>query len=106
MKPGRHPARLHRNLITAFLCIGFLVGCTVVGPAAIRSGRLTYNEAISETNNQRLFVISCGFENGTCGAGDHIDHGGEGLGVAVSTGTCSGGLEKAVQAFHPGIGIG
>lgn len=56
MKPGRHPARLHRNLITAFLCVGFLVGCTVVGPAAIRSGRLTYNEAISETNNQQMLL--------------------------------------------------
>ena len=53
-----------------------------------------------------LFDVSCGFEYGTCRAGDHIDHGGEGLRVSVSTGTRSGGLEKTVQSFHAGIGIG
>jgi hypothetical protein len=33
-----------------------LTGCTVVGPSAIRSGRLTYNEAITETNNQQMLM--------------------------------------------------
>jgi hypothetical protein len=31
-----------------------MIGCTVVGPSAVRNGRLTYNEAINETNNQQL----------------------------------------------------
>ena len=60
-----------------------------------------------DTNNPGFDVdVSCGFEYGTCRAGDHIDHGGKGLRVAVSTGTRPGGLEKTVQSFHAGIGIG
>jgi hypothetical protein len=35
----------------------FLVGCTVVGPAAISSGRLAYNEAITTTDNQQMLMI-------------------------------------------------
>jgi len=34
-----------------------LAGCTVVGPSAIRSGRPTYNEAITETNNQQMLLV-------------------------------------------------
>lgn len=33
-----------------------LSGCSVVGPEAIRSGRLAYNEAITETNNQQMLM--------------------------------------------------
>ncbi len=34
-----------------------LVGCTVVGPAAISSGRLAYNEAITTTDNQQMLMV-------------------------------------------------
>ncbi len=34
-----------------------LSGCTVVGPDAIRSGRMAYNEAITETNNQQMLMV-------------------------------------------------
>ena len=34
-----------------------LAGCTVVGPAAISSGRLAYNEAITTTDNQQMLMV-------------------------------------------------
>jgi len=34
-----------------------LAGCSVVGPTTIRSGRLAYNEAITDTNNQQLLKM-------------------------------------------------
>ncbi|MGB5774986.1 MAG: hypothetical protein WBP89_10015, partial [Sedimenticolaceae bacterium] len=34
-----------------------LVGCAVVGPAAISSGRLAYNEAITTTDNQQMLMV-------------------------------------------------
>lgn len=43
-------------IITCLLCC-LLMGCTVVGPKSIRSGRMAYNEAISETNNQQILKI-------------------------------------------------
>ena len=33
-----------------------LTGCSTVGPAAIQSGRLAYNEAIIDTDNQQLLM--------------------------------------------------
>jgi hypothetical protein len=39
------------------LVAGLLSGCTALGPTAIRSGRLTYNEAINETNNQQMLLV-------------------------------------------------
>ena len=38
--------------------------------------------------------------------GDEIDHGDEGKGVAVAMRSCPGGLEDAIEAFQPCIGIG
>jgi hypothetical protein len=45
--------------VLASLCLGvvLLSGCTVVGPKSISSGRLAYNEAISETNNQQMLMV-------------------------------------------------
>jgi hypothetical protein len=40
-------------LIAALLC-----GCTVVGPSAIRNGRMAYNEAILATNNEQLLMVA------------------------------------------------
>jgi hypothetical protein len=34
-----------------------LAGCNTTGPNAIRSGRLTYNEAIAETNHQQMLMV-------------------------------------------------
>jgi hypothetical protein len=34
-----------------------LAGCTVVGPSSVRSGRLAYNKAITETNNQQMLTV-------------------------------------------------
>ncbi|MEA3292374.1 MAG: hypothetical protein U9Q71_08775 [Pseudomonadota bacterium] len=35
-----------------------LAGCTLAGPNVIRSGRLSYNDAITETNNQQMLLVS------------------------------------------------
>jgi hypothetical protein len=56
MKSGRYPGTISRQLVTAGVLGCLLAGCTVVGPTAIRSGRLAYNEAITETNNQQLLM--------------------------------------------------
>jgi hypothetical protein len=45
-----------QHLMAACVVASLLTGCTVVGPSAIRSGRLTYNEAITETNNQQMLM--------------------------------------------------
>ena len=44
-------------LLSACLTGGLLNACTVVGPAAVHSGRLAYNEAIIETDNQQLLLL-------------------------------------------------
>ena len=56
MKSSRYQSGIGRTLVTAGVLGCLLAGCTVVGPTAIRSGRLAYNEAISETDNQQLLV--------------------------------------------------
>ena len=57
MKSSHHPTSICRALLTAGLLVSLVTGCTVVGPTAIRSGRLAYNEAITETNNQQMLMI-------------------------------------------------
>jgi hypothetical protein len=52
--PGK--VRRYRTLVTAGAVIGLLAGCTALGPSAVQSGRLAYNEAISETNNQQMLM--------------------------------------------------
>ncbi len=45
--------------IVLLLLIGVgLAGCNAVGPAAIRNGRMAYNEAIIATNNQQLLMVA------------------------------------------------
>jgi len=56
MKSSRNLASLSRKLVTAVVLACLLTGCAVVGPTAIRNGRLAYNEAITETNNQQLLM--------------------------------------------------
>ncbi len=57
MKSSRYPTGMNRNLVTACMLSCLLTGCTAVGPTAIRSGRLAYNEAITETNNQQMLMV-------------------------------------------------
>jgi len=56
MRPSNHTASPVQKLLTTCALACLLAGCTVVGPTAIRSGRLAYNEAISETNSQQLLM--------------------------------------------------
>ena len=46
-----------RNLTTGIIAACLVASCTVTGPSAIRSGRLAYNEAIAETNNQQMLRL-------------------------------------------------
>lgn len=46
-----------RGFVLFPLIATLLTGCSVVGPSAIRSGRIAYNEAISETNNQQMLMM-------------------------------------------------
>ena len=50
------PAPL-RLFALAGLLTAMLGGCTVVGPTAISSGRLAYNEAIAATDNQQILMV-------------------------------------------------
>ena len=45
-----------RGALLCFFCL-LLTGCAVVGPDAIRGGRLAYNQAITETNNQQMLMV-------------------------------------------------
>lgn len=40
----------------AVIIAGLLSACTTLGPAAVRNGRLAYNEAINATNNQQMLM--------------------------------------------------
>jgi len=56
-KTARKPARCYLRLACA-ISIGLLMSnCTMVGPKAISTGRLAYNEAIAETNNQQMLMV-------------------------------------------------
>jgi len=57
MRSSRNQAAFLRKLAAAALLSCLLAGCAVVGPTAIRSGRLAYSEAITETNNQQLLKM-------------------------------------------------
>jgi len=56
MKSHRLATRTSGTLVLAFVVGCLLAGCAVVGPTTIRSGRLAYNEAIVETNNQQMLL--------------------------------------------------
>jgi hypothetical protein len=56
MKPIYYQAKLYGFLLTASLLGYLFVGCTTVGPSSIKSGRLSYNEAIAQTNNQQMLM--------------------------------------------------
>lgn len=45
------------RLLLASLTATVLHGCTIVGPTAINSGRLAYNEAITATDNQQMLMV-------------------------------------------------
>ncbi len=56
MKSSHLLARFGRNLMTACVLGSLLTACNTLGPSAIRSGRLDYNKAISETNSQQILM--------------------------------------------------
>lgn len=58
MQQSRHQNRAFGNLTTACVLGCLLASCTVVGPTAVRSGRLAYNEAIIETDNQQMLLLA------------------------------------------------
>jgi len=57
MKSSRNQTHLLRKLMTTCLLGCLLSACAVVGPAAIHSGRLAYNEAIIETDNRQMLLV-------------------------------------------------
>lgn len=44
--------------LTVCLLAGLFNGCTIVGPEAVHSGRLSYNEAIIQTDNQQMLLLA------------------------------------------------
>ena len=54
----------------------------------------------------RFFDVSCGFQNLPRRAGDQVDHGHEGLGIAVAPGSCARGLEQPIESFKACVGVG
>jgi hypothetical protein len=54
---SRDKLDLFRSVIAACVAAVFLGGCTTVGPPSVRSGRLAYNAAINETNNQQMLMV-------------------------------------------------
>ena len=57
MKPNRCRTRRFHRLLAVGLLGCMTVGCTVIGPSALHSGRLAYNEAIIETDNQQMLLL-------------------------------------------------
>ncbi len=53
----RHPVRAWIRTACAVAAVMAVSSCAVVGPKAISSGRLAYNEAITETNNQQMLMV-------------------------------------------------
>ena len=47
-----------RHVAVVCLLSVLLASCSVVGPASVRSGRLAYNEAIIETDNQQMLLMA------------------------------------------------
>ncbi len=47
-----------RGMFSAIMAVSIvmLCGCSAVGPAAIRDGRIAYNQAITQTNNQQMLM--------------------------------------------------
>lgn len=56
MNVHSHSLYLKPALIALALA-AFATSCTTVGPLTISSGRLAYNEAIAETNNQQMLMV-------------------------------------------------
>ncbi|MDX2477752.1 MAG: hypothetical protein QNL05_10370 [Gammaproteobacteria bacterium] len=47
-----------QKLVSTSVLVYLLAGCTTLGPTAIRSGRLAYNNAIIETENQQMLMVA------------------------------------------------
>jgi len=56
MKSLLDPACAGHKWLLAGVLGALLAGCTVAGPSAVRNGRLAYNQAITETDNQQMLM--------------------------------------------------
>jgi hypothetical protein len=56
MKASRRP-HCHVQLLLTVMLATLVSACTIVGPRAISTGRLAYNAAIAETNNQQMLMV-------------------------------------------------
>jgi len=56
VRPTNPLTGLISRLLASAALAYLLAGCSVLGPSAIHNGRLAYNEAISETDNQQLLL--------------------------------------------------
>ena len=56
MNLNKDLVRLSGIIMVTIMLGSLLAGCTIVGPSSIRSGRLAYNEAIAQTNDQQLLM--------------------------------------------------
>lgn len=57
MMAPRQLSLMTRQLLLACTVGCLLTACSFVGPKAISSGRLAYNEAITETDNQQMLMV-------------------------------------------------
>jgi hypothetical protein len=48
----------NQKITAAALCCCLLAGCTTLGPSSLHGGRLAYNEAIIETDNQQMLLLA------------------------------------------------
>jgi hypothetical protein len=78
-----------RGVLLVLASQWLLAACTVVGPSAIHSGRLAYNAAISETNNQQMLMV---LVNNRYGESNHL------LNIASVTANVSVSSSGSIQA--------
>ncbi len=65
-----------------------------------------YESRLRSAVHDWFFDVSCGFQNLPRRAGDQVDHGHEGLGIAVAPGSCARGLEQPIESFKACVGVG
>ena len=96
--------QLDYNLLFRWF-VGLGIDDPVWDPSTFRKNRDGLIEA-EVAQGFWFFVILNGFQDRARRAADQVNHGHEGLGVAVAAGSGPSGLEQAVEAFETGIGIG
>lgn len=93
-----HPRRL--DLLSPFPLVRPGVGRVRIDE------RMSLSSLIFQIGIYRFFDVSSGFEHSAGRASDHVNHGDEGLHVAIAAGPGPCCLEQAVEPFQTGVGIG